>query len=99
MHGYLLYGHRLQCKVVSKDKLHPDTFKGADRKFKRIPYQRLAKQKHNQEKSPEQVERTVKRLLSKETRKRKKMKDLGIDYDFAGYAAQQPTQKKQKKKK
>ena len=28
MHNYLMWGHLLQCRVVPREKLHPDTFKG-----------------------------------------------------------------------
>ena len=41
MDNYLLLNHMLQCKVVPNDQLHVDTFKGADRKFKVIPTQKI----------------------------------------------------------
>jgi len=87
MNNYLLYGHKIVCKVVPKAKVHPDTFKGANRKFKKIPYRKIAKEQHNKPKEPEQAERTIKRLVKNENKKREKLKELGIEYDFAGYAA------------
>ena len=44
---------------------------------------------HLQEKSKKEHERQVENILKKEKRKRKKMKDLGIDYDFPGYVSMQ----------
>jgi len=90
MDNYVLYGHKLVCKVVPKEKVHPDTFKGANRKFKKIPYKKLAKKQHNAEKEPQQTQKTILKLLKKEKGKRQKIKDLGIDYEFSGYAATVP---------
>lgn len=39
------------------------------------------------EKNPEEIKKTVNRLLKKEEKKRKKLKELGIDYDFGGYVS------------
>ncbi|KAI8851312.1 hypothetical protein BC829DRAFT_427284 [Chytridium lagenaria] len=36
MDGYLLFDHVMQCKVVPKEKLHPETFDGSEKKFKVI---------------------------------------------------------------
>ena len=44
---------------------------------------------HLQEKSKKEHEKQVENILKKEKRKRKKMKDLGIDYDFPGYVSMQ----------
>jgi len=97
MNNYLLYGHKLVCSVVPQDKLHPDTFKGANRKFKKIPYRTIAKDQQNAPKEPEQVQQNVERLLKKERTKRQKLEELGIEYEFPGYEAKispGPTHKK-----
>lgn len=44
---------------------------------------------HLQEKSKKEHEKQVENILKKEKRKRKKIKDLGIDYDFPGYVSMQ----------
>lgn len=36
MHNYLLFGSVLQCSVMDPAKLHPDTFKNANRKFVKV---------------------------------------------------------------
>lgn len=36
MHNYLLFGSVLQCSVVEPEKVHPDTFKNANRKFVKV---------------------------------------------------------------
>jgi len=60
-----------------------------------------------QPKSDEQKESIKKRLLTREEKKRKQLAELGIEYDFAGYAGktvegdkkeEEPTPKKGAKK-
>ena len=41
----------MKCNVVSEDRLHKDTFKGANRKFKIINWAKSAAKKHNKEKT------------------------------------------------
>jgi len=41
--------------------------------------------RHNKAKKPKQYDGNVRRLLAKESSKRKKLEALGIDYDFPGY--------------
>eukprot|EP01118_Nematostelium_gracile_P014078 TRINITY_DN541_c0_g1_i1.p1 TRINITY_DN541_c0_g1~~TRINITY_DN541_c0_g1_i1.p1 ORF type:complete len:254 (+),score=68.89 TRINITY_DN541_c0_g1_i1:60-821(+) len=85
MNDYFLYGHKLSCKVMPKSKVHPDLFKGANRKFKKIPYQSIAKEQHNKDKQPKEIKKTSERLLKKEKKLRSKIQGLGIDYTFSGY--------------
>lgn len=40
-----------------------------------------------QPKTDEEHQKQVSNILKKENKKRKKMKDLGIDYDFPGYVS------------
>lgn len=47
MHNYLLYGHLLQCKVIPPEKVHPELWVGANRKWRRIPVGRMERQEHN----------------------------------------------------
>lgn len=47
MHNYLLMGHLLQCEVIPKDKVHPELWVGANRKWQKIPAARLERLKHD----------------------------------------------------
>lgn len=91
MDNYMMFGRLLKCKVVSKEKVHPRLWKGSERKFYSIPRQQEEITKHNKEKSKKEHEKQVENILKKEKRKRKKIKDLGIDYDFPGYASEVKT--------
>jgi hypothetical protein len=41
MNNYLLAGHLLKCVYLPAEKTHPLLFKGSERKFKKIPWQKL----------------------------------------------------------
>ena len=80
-------GKTLECHMV--DNAHKDTFKDAGKQFKYIPGNVIFRNKKNDttEKTTEQMAAKVKGLLQKEEEKRERMKELGFNYDFPGYAA------------
>lgn len=41
MDGYLMHRQKLVAKFVPAEKVHPDTFKGANRNFRQIPWSRI----------------------------------------------------------
>jgi len=47
MDNYLLMGHILNCKLVPKEKVHPELWIGANRRWKVVPRGRLASVMHN----------------------------------------------------
>jgi len=47
MDNYLLMGHILQCKVIPKDKVHPDLWVGANRKWRQVPRDRIVRVQHH----------------------------------------------------
>ena len=81
MHNYLMFGRLLQCHLVPTDKVHPETFVGANRKFKVIPWKKIARDAHNAEETVEMAqarkERQVKHIKSVEER----CKELGLVWD------------------
>jgi nucleolar protein 15 len=77
--GYIMFGQRrLVCHVVPPDKIHKKLF------FKQ---QRVVKEKQATEKALGMMKVITSRLVSREQKKRETLKELGIDYDFPGYAA------------
>lgn len=47
MDNYLLMGHILRCKLVPKEDVHPELWVGANRKFRRVPQNRLERTNQN----------------------------------------------------
>lgn len=40
-------GHILRCKLIPKDQVHPELWVGANRKWRVVPRDRLARVEHN----------------------------------------------------
>jgi len=89
MNNYFLFGRKLICHVVPSEKVHERLF-SAKKRFHVIPHKKIAKEAHNKERTYEQQQQRVKKLLRKESKMRRKLEDLGIDYKFDGYKAQAP---------
>jgi len=60
MNGYFLYGKTLIVKMVPPEKVHPDTFIGANKKFRVIPWKQISRQAHNKERNAEQHKKSYK---------------------------------------
>jgi len=97
MNGYLVFGRSLVCQFVPNDKVHPDTFMGSNTKFRKVPWASMHKKTHNKDRTAQEQEKRVKRLVQKETKKRKELEALGIMYDFKGYKGEIKPKSKHKK--
>ena len=86
MHDYLMFGQKLVCKLIPLEELHPHTFKGANQRFKKIPWRKIESERHNKERSKREENKRQKRLSAKDAKRRKKIAAAGIDYEFAGYS-------------
>ncbi|OAV97861.1 hypothetical protein PTTG_07308 [Puccinia triticina 1-1 BBBD Race 1] len=91
IHNYLLCGKLLQCQLLDKDQIHPKLWVGTGKKFMKDCKLRLDREKRNQVKTLPQQTVISNRLIEREELKRKRLADLGIDYDFPGYKPQAET--------
>ncbi|KAM6443953.1 MKI67 FHA domain-interacting nucleolar phosphoprotein isoform 2-T2 [Liasis olivaceus] len=94
MNNYLLREKLLKCEFIPSEKVHENLFKGSERRFKRPSHP--AVKRYNRNRTAQEKEKMVQRLLKKETKLRKRLAEKGIDYDFPGFAAQMPLIKKKK---
>ncbi|EJD49125.1 hypothetical protein AURDEDRAFT_101282 [Auricularia subglabra TFB-10046 SS5] len=90
MDNYLLLGHILQCKLIPSEKVHPQLWVGANRKWRVVPRDRVARVKHNRKRTEEEVQKTEERLLARQEAKKRKLAEAGIDYDFDAVAYKKP---------
>ncbi|PPQ65283.1 hypothetical protein CVT26_000243 [Gymnopilus dilepis] len=82
MDNYLLMGHILRCKVIPKDQVHPELWVGANRKWRVVPKDRVARVQHNKPRTEEQQARAAKRLLKRQQERERKLKEAGINYSL-----------------
>ena len=81
MNNYLLFGHILKVKVVNPNRLHPNIWKGANRRFKRVPWPQMEGRKLAMPMSREQWEKRVEGEQKRRKDKAEKMKDIGYEFD------------------
>ena len=82
MDKYLLCGHILQCRLVPPAQVHPELWRGANRRYKVMPRNKMEGRKLNTARGRE----VWRERLNKERRRRRekgeRLKALGFDYDF-----------------
>lgn len=81
MDNYLLFGHILKCKVVPKESVHEALFKGANRRFKKVPWNKMAGRNLAKPLSESAWQAKVDRENGRRADKAKKLKALGYDFD------------------
>jgi len=86
MDNYLLMGHILKCKVIPKDEVHPQLWVGANRKWRPVPRDRIARVQHNKPRTEGSIQRAEKRLMKRQEERKRKLAEVGIKYDFDAVA-------------
>lgn len=83
MDGYLMHGQALVAKLVPPEKVHPDTFKGANRVFKKIPFSAIERRAMIQRsRDPAKLSQRSKGVQKKVRGKKDKLARKGIKYEF-----------------
>lgn len=82
MDNYLMYGHILKCKFVPAEQLHPEIWKGANRRFKRTPWNRIEKKRLEKGKTREQWSKRIEQEQQKRQAKADNLKALGYEIDL-----------------
>ncbi|EXJ71745.1 uncharacterized protein A1O5_05554 [Cladophialophora psammophila CBS 110553] len=79
MDNYLMFGHILKCKYAESGSLHPDVWKGANKKFRKIPHEKLERERLAAPKTEEQWQKKIEKEQRRRDKKAKKMKEIGLD--------------------
>ncbi|KAB8257436.1 hypothetical protein BDV32DRAFT_81944 [Aspergillus pseudonomiae] len=82
MDNYLMYGHILKCKYVPQEQLHAELWKGANRRFKRTPWNRIEKKRLDKAKTREQWSERIDREQKRRLAKAEKLKALGYEFEL-----------------
>ena len=82
MNNYLMYGHILKCKFVPQEQVHPELWKGADRRFKKTPWNRIEKRRLEQGKTRGKWSKSITQEQKKRQAKAAKLKELGYEFDL-----------------
>lgn len=82
MDNYLMFGHILKCKYIPSEQLHPDIWKGANRRFKKTPWNRIEKKRLDKGKTREQWSDRIQKEQKKRLAKAEKLKALGYELEL-----------------
>jgi len=80
MDNYLLFGHILKVKTVPEEQLSPDIWKGANKRFKKVPWNKLEGRRLKQGVSEAAWEKRNEREEKRRTKKQAKLS--AMDYEF-----------------
>ena len=81
MNNYLLFGHILKIKSLDPTKVDPKIWKGADRRFKKVPWAQIEGRKLAMPMSREQWEKRVEGEEKRRTAKAEKLKEIGYEFE------------------
>ena len=82
MNNYLMFGHILKCKVIPQEQVHPELWKGADRRFKKTPWNRIEKRRLEQGKTRDKWSKSINQEQKKREAKANKLKELGYELEL-----------------
>lgn len=80
MDNYLMFGHILKAKFVAKEQVHENLFKGAGKRFKKVPWNRIERMQlagADRETFRDRATREEKRRRNKAD----KLKELGYEFE------------------
>lgn len=83
MDNYLMFGHLLKVKIVPEDQIPENLFKGANRRFKKVPWNKIEGRKLNKPLTREVWQRRIAKEEKRRLEKVAKMKDIGYEYEPA----------------
>jgi nucleolar protein 15 len=81
MDNYLMFGHILKCKTVPREQIHENLWKGANKRFKKIPRNRIEGRKLEAAASKESWDKRVKTEEKRRKEKSQKLKAIGYEFD------------------
>jgi nucleolar protein 15 len=82
MNNYLMYGHILKCKYVPQEQQHPELWKGANRRYKRVPWNRIEKQRLERGKTRDKWAKSIEQEEKRRLAKAEKLKKLGYEFEM-----------------
>lgn len=81
MDGYLLFGHILRCKTVDTSKIHEGLWKGANRRFKKVPWNKMAGKQLERPLPESKWEAKISKEEKRRASRAEKLKEMGYEFD------------------
>lgn len=84
MDNYLLFGHILKCRTIPKEQVREDLFKGSNKRFKKVPWNKMAGLALEKPQSESAWEKKVAREQEKRAKKAAALKAIGYEFEAPG---------------
>jgi nucleolar protein 15 len=85
MNNFILFDRIIKCDVISDRSRYNKIFRRWKRQYKYFnKYNRFVTER-NKKKSMKELKENVERYVEKENKKREKLRELGLNYDFPGF--------------
>lgn len=81
MDSYLLFNHILKVRLIPDEQVPETLFKGANRRFKKIPWNKMAGRKLAQGSTEAQWEKRIENEETRRAEKAEKMKAIGYEFE------------------
>lgn len=81
MDNYLLFGHILKLRMIPEEDVHEDLFKGANKRFKPVPWAAMRGKQLERPSTEAAWEKKVKQERGKRASKAAKLKALGYEFE------------------
>ncbi|KAK4102651.1 RNA-binding domain-containing protein [Parathielavia hyrcaniae] len=81
MDKYLLFGHILSAKIVPPAQVHPNLFKGANRRFKVVPWNKMAGRQLERPLSESQWQVKISKEEQRRAARAEKLKEIGYEFE------------------
>ena len=81
MNNYPMFGHILKCKMVAKEQIHEQLWKGASGRFKVVPWNKKENAKFNEEVGKEHWTGRIEAEEKRRAMKNEKTREIGYEYE------------------
>ncbi|KAI4273186.1 MAG: hypothetical protein LQ337_004813 [Flavoplaca oasis] len=81
MDNYLMFGHILKCKVVPPGDVHENLWKGANKRFKKVPWSKMEGKKMERKVGREEWGKRVENERKRRVKKKEALKSIGYEFE------------------
>jgi len=81
MNNYLMFGHILKCRIVPKEQVHENLWKGADKRFKKVPWSKMEGRKLAMGMGEAGWEKRIEGEKQRRKDKEEKLKAIGYEFE------------------
>ena len=81
MNNYLMFGHILKCKLIPQEQVHESLWKGANKRFKAVPWNKIEGRKLEMGLGKEQWAGRIEKEKKRRASKNEKTKAIGYEFE------------------